>query len=123
MENFDIATNVNALMKRISDQQANIERIQAELAATEVIGSSREDEVRVTVRGNGQVVDVAIDEDALRRTDAYELGQLVKEAVNDGLRRVAEAGSARFKPLVEDGADPAAHTITHTAAASPAPRS
>jgi len=101
MESFDIATNVNALMERIRGQQANIERMQRELEATEVVGSSRDDEVRVTVRGNGQVVDVNIDEEALRRIDAYELGQLVKEAVNDSLRRVAEVSSARFKPMID----------------------
>ena len=37
----------------------------------------------------------------MRDNDAYELGQLVKEAVNDGLRRVAEAGSAKFKPVID----------------------
>ena len=101
MESIDFSTNVNALMERIRDQQADIERIQRELEVMEVVGASRDDEVRVTVRGNGQVVAVDIDGAALRENDAYELGQLVKEAVNDGLRRVAEAGSAKFKPMID----------------------
>jgi DNA-binding YbaB/EbfC family protein len=101
MESIDFSTNVNALMERIRDQQADIERIQRELEVMEVVGASRDDEVRVTVRGNGQVVAVDIDDSALRENDAYELGQLVKEAVNDGLRRVAEAGSAKFKPMID----------------------
>lgn len=101
MESIDFSTNVNALMERIRDQQADIERIQRELEVMEVVGASRDDEVRVTVRGNGQVVAVDIDDAALRENDAYELGQLVKEAVNDGLRRVAEAGSAKFKPMID----------------------
>jgi nucleoid-associated protein EbfC len=101
MESIDIATNVDALMERIRGQQANIERIQRELEATEVLGASRDDEVRVTVRGNGRVVAVDIDDEALRRSDAHELGELVKEAVNDALRKVAEAGSARFQPVIE----------------------
>jgi DNA-binding protein YbaB len=95
------ATDVNALMERIRAQQADIERLQGELAATEVVGVSRGDEVRVTVRGDGQVVSVVIDERALRENDAHELGDLVKESVNDGLRRMAEAGTARFKPLID----------------------
>jgi nucleoid-associated protein EbfC len=107
MESIDFSTNVNALMERIRDQQSEIERIQRELETMEVVGASRDDEVRVTVRGNGQVVAVDIDESALRENDAYELGQLVKEAVNDGLRRVAEAGSAKFKPMI-DAAESAA---------------
>ena len=101
MESIDFSTNVNALMERIRDQQADIERIQRELEVMEVVGASRDDEVRVTVRGNGQVVGVDIDDAALRENDAYELGQLVMEAVNDGLRRVAEAGSAKFKPMID----------------------
>ena len=101
MENIDYSTNVNALMERIHSQQADIERIQREIEVMEVVGASREDEVRVTVRGNGQVVAVDIDDRALRDSDAYELGELVKEAVNDGLRRVAEAGSAKLKPRID----------------------
>src|SRR6516225_10028617 len=101
MENTAAMPNVNSLLESIRSQQANIERIQGELEATEVVGVSRDDEVRVTVRGNGRVTDVTIDEHALRRIDAHELGELVKEAVNDGLRRVAEAGSAKFKPVIE----------------------
>ena len=101
MESIDFSTNVNALMERIRDQQADIERLQRELEVLEVVGASRDDEVRVTVRGNGQVVAVDIDESALRENDAYELGQRVLEAVNDGLRRVAEAGSAKFQPMID----------------------
>ncbi|MBW8805401.1 MAG: nucleoid-associated protein, YbaB/EbfC family [Catenulispora sp. 13_1_20CM_3_70_7] len=101
MESIDVASNVNALMERIRSQQADIERIQRELEATEVVGASREDEVRVTVRGNGQVVGVDIDADALRHNDAHELGELVKEAVNEALHKVAEAGSARFQPVIQ----------------------
>jgi hypothetical protein len=101
MEGIDFSTNVNALMERIHHQQADIQRIQRELEVLEVVGASRDDEVRVTVRGNGQVVAVDIEESAVRENDAYELGQLVKEAVNDGLRRVAEAGSAKFKPMID----------------------
>jgi DNA-binding YbaB/EbfC family protein len=101
MESIDFSTNVNALMERIRDQQADIERIQRELEVMEVVGASRDDEIRVTVRGNGQIVSVDIDEQSLRENDAHELGQLVKEAVNDALQRVAEAGSQKFKPMID----------------------
>ena len=64
MESIDFSTNVNALMERIRDQQSDIERIQREIEVMEVVGATRDDEVRVTVRGNGQVVAVDIDESA-----------------------------------------------------------
>jgi DNA-binding YbaB/EbfC family protein len=92
---------VAALMDKVRRQQAEVERIQRGIETMQVTGGSRDDEVRVTVRGNGQLTDVWIDPELPGRVDSYELGDLVKEAVNDGLRRVAEASSARFKPIIE----------------------
>jgi DNA-binding YbaB/EbfC family protein len=93
--------DVAALMERVQRQQQEIEAIQRGLEAMEVTGASRRDEVRVTVRGSGQVTHVRIDPDALTDNDADQLGDLVKDAVNDGLRKVAEASAARFKPVME----------------------
>jgi DNA-binding YbaB/EbfC family protein len=93
--------DVAALLEQVRRQQAEIERIQRGIETMEVTGGSRGNEVQVTMRGNGQVADVAIDPDALRDHDAQELGEIVMEAVNDGLRRVAEATSARFRPVIE----------------------
>lgn len=99
--NADVPTDVTALMERVHRQQEEIQRIQRGIEAMEVTGGSRDDEVRVTVRGNGRITDVTIDQDLLRRCDAHELGEIVKEAVNDGLRRVTEASNARFRPVIE----------------------
>jgi nucleoid-associated protein EbfC len=101
--NLDAETpgDVDALMERLRRQQEEIERIQRSVEASEVTGGSRGDEVRVTVRGNGRVMNVTIDPDAVRRYDAHELGEMVTEAVNDGLRRAAEATSAKFQPIIE----------------------
>ena len=103
--NSDLGTeavgDVAALMERVQRQQREIEQIQRGLEAMEVTGASRQDEVRVTVRGNGQITRVSIDPDAQSENDADQLGELVKDAVNDGLRKVAEASAARFKPVME----------------------
>jgi DNA-binding YbaB/EbfC family protein len=96
--------DVAALIERVRQQQEEIERIQRGVEAIEVTGGSRHDEVRVTVRGNGQVTSVAIDPDALLDYGADELGEMVMAAVNDGLRKMAEASSARFRPVVEAAA-------------------
>jgi nucleoid-associated protein EbfC len=93
--------DLTALMERVRAQQQEIERIQRGVEAMEVTGGSRGDDVLVTVRGNGQVTDVTIDPDALAQYDAHELGEIVMEAVNDGLRRLAEARAARFRPVIE----------------------
>jgi nucleoid-associated protein EbfC len=93
--------DVAKLMEQVRQQQQEVERIQRGVEAMEITGGSRHDEVQVTVRGNGQLTSVAIDPDALRQYDADELGQIVVEAVNEALRRLAEASSARFRPLIE----------------------
>lgn len=93
--------DVAKLMEQVRQQQQEVERIQRGVEAMEITGGSRHDEVQVTVRGNGQFTSVAIDPDALRQYDADELGKIVVEAANDALRRLAEATSARFRPLIE----------------------
>jgi DNA-binding YbaB/EbfC family protein len=93
--------DVNALLERVRQQQEEIQRIQRGVEAMEVTGASRHNEVQVTVRGNGRVTKVDIDPDALSECDADQLGDVVMEAVNDGLRKVAEACSARFRPFIE----------------------
>jgi nucleoid-associated protein EbfC len=93
--------DVNKLLERVRQQQEEIMRIQRGVEAMEVTGASRHNEVQVTVRGNGQVTNVTIDPDALSENDADQLGDIVKEAVNDGLRKVAEASSSRFRPVIE----------------------
>lgn len=93
--------DLDQVLGRLRQQQEEAQRIQHGVEAMEVTGASRHDEVRVTVRGNGQVTDVTIDPGALRQHRADELGDIVMEAVNDSLRRVAEAASARFRPFIE----------------------
>jgi hypothetical protein len=93
--------DVAELLERVRQQQAEIERIQRGVEAMEVTGGSRHGEVRVTVRGNGQVTSVIIDPDALAQYDVHQLGDLIMEAVNDTLPRAAEATSARFRPFIE----------------------
>jgi nucleoid-associated protein EbfC len=93
--------DVAALLERVRRQQEEIEQIQRGVEAMEVTGGSRRSEVRVTVRGNGRLTNVTIEPGALSDYDADQLGEIVMEAVNDGLRKVAEATSARFRPVIE----------------------
>jgi DNA-binding YbaB/EbfC family protein len=93
--------DVAELLEQVRKQQAEVERIQLGVEAMEVTGGSRRGEVRVTVRGNGQVTRVIIDPDALVQYDVNELGDLITEAANDTLRKVAEASSERFRPFME----------------------
>lgn len=93
--------DVAALLEQVRRQQEEIQQIQRGIESMEVTGGSRRGEVRVTVRGSGQLTNVTIEPGALSDYDAGQLGEFVTEAVNDGLRKVAEASSARFRPVIE----------------------
>lgn len=93
--------DLDALLDQVRRQQEQVAAVQAGIEAMEVRGASRGDEVSVTLRGNGQFTDVTFHGDVLRRYGAQELGDIVLEAVNDGLARLAEATRARFEPFVE----------------------
>jgi len=73
--------------------QQEMERIQAELAETEVEGSAGGGVVRAVVTGKQTLVSVTIDPSAVDPADVEMLQDLVTAAVNDALdasRRVAE---------------------------------
>jgi DNA-binding YbaB/EbfC family protein len=93
--------DVAAVLERARQQSEEIQRIKRSVEAMEITGSSRHDEVRVTVRGTRQVTEVSIDPDAIGQYDADQLGDIVKEALNDSLRRLAEASAARFRAIIE----------------------
>ena len=73
--------------------QQEMERIQAELATTEVDGSAGGGVVKAVVTGKQELVSVTIDPSAVDPADVEMLQDLVTAAVNDALeasRRVAE---------------------------------
>jgi nucleoid-associated protein EbfC len=96
--------DVAELMERVRQQQEEAEQIQRGVEAMEVTGRSQDGKVQVTMRGNGEVTTVTIDPDALHQYNAEEFGDIVMEAVNNTLRDVAEASSARFRPFIEAAA-------------------
>jgi len=75
------------LMKQARDMQARIERAQADLANTEVVGESGGGLVKVTLTGRYEARKVAIDS-SLTGEDRELLEDLVAAAVTDAARRV-----------------------------------
>lgn len=93
--------DLDELLEQVRAQQEHVAEVQRSVEAMEVRGASRGDEVSVTLRGTGQFTDITFHGDTLRRYGAQELGDIVLEAVNDGLARLAEASRARFAPIVD----------------------
>jgi nucleoid-associated protein EbfC len=81
------------LQRMALQMQQEMERIQAELAETEVEGSAGGGVVRAVVTGKQTVVSVTIDPTAVDADDVEMLQDLVTAALNDALeasRRLAE---------------------------------
>lgn len=98
---LETGVDVQGLLDQVKLQQEQVQRIQRGVETMEVKGSSRGGEVTVSLRGSGQFTQINIDPDTIRRYNAHDLGDIVLEAVNDGLRKMAEATSARFAPVIE----------------------
>ena len=83
-----------ANLQRMAQQmQLEMERVQAELAATKVEGSAGGGVVKVVVTGKQELVSIAIDPSAVDPADVEMLEDLVTAAVNEALessRRLAE---------------------------------
>ncbi len=104
MTNPDIGTDVAGLLEKVRRQTDQVQRIQRSVEAMRITGTSRNGEVTVTVQGNGRFTEISIDPETVRRFNARDLGDIVLEAVNDGLHKLAEASSARFAPVIEAAA-------------------
>ena len=79
------------LQRMAQQMQQEMERIQAELAETEVEGSAGGGVVRAVVTGKQSLVSVTIDPSAVDADDVEMLQDLVTAAVNEAARKVDEA--------------------------------
>jgi hypothetical protein len=99
--NPETDVDVAGLLDKVRQQADEVQRIQRSVEAMQVKGNSRNNEVTVTVTGTGRFTEINIDPETMRRFNARDLGEIVLEAVNDGLRKLGEASTARFKPIIE----------------------
>lgn len=75
------------LMKQAQEMQANMQKMQEELASAEVQGESGAGLVKVTMTGRHDVTSVDIDPSLLSE-DKEVLEDLLAAAVNDAVRKV-----------------------------------
>ncbi len=101
--------DVDAIMDQVRQQQEEVERIQGDVEAMLVKGHSRQQEVTASVRGTGRFTEISVDPERIRGLDAYELGGVVLEAVNDALDKLAAATAARYAPVIEAASRMAEH--------------
>jgi nucleoid-associated protein EbfC len=91
--------NMQQLMKQAQKMQQQMEAAQAELAATEVIGSAGGGLVSVTVTGGGELTSITIDPKVVDPDDVETLQDLVVAAVRDANRAVSELTQEKMGPV------------------------
>lgn len=83
------------IMKQAQAMQDKMQKVQAEIAAMEVIGEAGAGLVKVTMLGNHNVRRVSID-DSLMQDDKDMLEDLIAAAINDAVRRVDETSKEKM---------------------------
>ncbi|MDG4829504.1 YbaB/EbfC family nucleoid-associated protein [Solwaraspora sp. WMMD1047] len=96
---------MNDLLEQVRASTERVDELNRSLATREITGYAGNGEVTVRLLGNGRFTEVVIDPDALRRFGAEDVGALVLEAVNDGLRRMQEANQAAYAPLMAESGE------------------
>ena len=89
---------MGGLMKKAQEMQENMQKAQAEIANTEVIGESGAGLVKITLLGNHNVRKVEIDQE-LMSDDKDMLEDLIAAAMNDAVRRVEEVSKNKMGGL------------------------
>jgi len=86
------------LMKQAQEMQANMQKMQEELASMEVTGEAGGGMVKATMTGRHEIRRISID-DSLMGDDREMLEDLVAAAVNDAVRRVEETMQEKYAGL------------------------
>ncbi|UCF30965.1 MAG: YbaB/EbfC family nucleoid-associated protein [bacterium] len=78
------------LMKKAQQMKENLDRVQEELSAREIEASSGGGMVTVRVSGAQEVVGITIEPQVVDPEDKEMLEDLIRAAVNEGLRKSKE---------------------------------
>lgn len=89
---------LSQLMRQAQEMQANMQKVQNELAATEVEGTAGGGMVKVVVTCKHEVRRVTIEE-SLLRDDKDMLEDLVAAAFNDACRKVEQTAQQKLSSV------------------------
>ena len=79
------------MMKKIQQMQEDMERIQAEVEATEFNASAGGGAVEAVVNGKHEVVSISIQPDVVDPDDVDMLQDMIIVAVNEAIRKASDA--------------------------------
>ncbi len=85
-----MAKGIRGMMKQVKKMQAEIERVQENMAARTVEASAGGGMVTVVANGKQEIVSVKIEPEVVSADDVEMLEDLVVAAANEALRKVQE---------------------------------
>lgn len=88
--------NINKMMKQVQQMQANMQKLQEELADRTVEATAGGGMVTVVVTGKQELRSIIIRPEAVDPEDVEMLQDLVLAAVNEGLRKAGEMAAAEM---------------------------
>ena len=91
--------NIGKLMKQAQEMQSKMAKIQEELAAKEVEGSSGGGMVKVRMNGQQELLNIEIDSEVFGEGDKEMLEDLVVAAVNDARRLALEVAKEEMSKV------------------------
>ena len=91
--------NIGNMMKQAQMLQANMQKVQAEIAAMEVTGESGGGMVRITMNGKHEARRVQIDP-SVPLDDREMIEDLVAAAINDASQRVEQETQQRMASVM-----------------------
>ena len=87
------------LLKQAQEMQSRMAKIQEELAGKTVQGSAGGGMVQVTINGQFNITAVQIEPSVTNAAEKDMLEDLVRAAVNDGVRKARELASSEMSKL------------------------
>jgi DNA-binding YbaB/EbfC family protein len=91
--------NLGSIMKQAQKMQAQIAKVQEELAQKTVEASAGGGMVTVVVNGKQEITSITIEPEVIDASDKEMLQDLVVAAVNEGLRKSQEMVSEEMKKI------------------------
>jgi DNA-binding YbaB/EbfC family protein len=89
-------SSIGKLMKQAQRMQAQMEQIQADLAARTVEATSGGGAVKIVAKCDGTIASIKIDPQALNPSDAQLLEDMVLTAANQALNQAKEISNAEM---------------------------
>jgi DNA-binding YbaB/EbfC family protein len=87
------------LLKQANQMQARMKKVQEELAGRNYEGTSGGGAVKVTIKGDSEIVAVAITEDVMKSGDTEMLQDLIVTATNEALKTAKTTQAAEMEKV------------------------